>query len=310
MGVSGKMAKPRLLLTGASGFIGRHVLGILTQARRFDIHCVSSNADHASAENVHWHLANLLRENDRQSLIKDIRPTHLLHLAWYTEHGKVWESPENHDWVTASESIAEEFGRFGGKRAVFAGTCAEYEWGGNTILNETLSPTRPKSLYGQCKIAAHDKIASLAASSRFEFAWARIFFLYGPDEDPKRFVSFVARKLMQGEEAPLTHGEQVRDFLHVDDVADAFVSLLEHDFTGTVNIGSGQAVTLGSLAKTVATLLGADEGLLKFGAMEAPPNEPHVLLPDLSLIMRELDWRPQWTLDAGLKKFIQDLKSR
>ena len=304
------MPKPRLLITGASGFIGRHVLSILTQERGFEIHCVSSNADNAAAENVQWHLANLLCESDRKSLMERVQPTYLLHLAWYSEYGKFWDSPRNHDWVTATASIAEEFGRFGGKRAVFAGTCAEYDWGGDNLLNERLTPSRATSVYGRCKAAAHDKIASLAESSRFHFAWARIFFLYGPDEDPRRFVSFVAHKLMRGEEARLTHGEQVRDYSHVDDVAGALVYLLEHDFTGILNIGSGQAVTLGSLARKVATLLGADEDLLKFGWLEPRPNEPRVLLPDLSLTMRELDWRPQWTLDGGLKKFIQDLKRR
>lgn len=83
---------------------------------------------------------------------------------------------------------------------------------------------------------------------------------------------------------------------------------MEHDFTGTLNIGSGQAVTLGSLAKKVAALLGADEGLLRFGAMEAPPNDPAVLLPDLTLMTRKLNWRPRWSLDQGSRNLLKILR--
>src|SRR5205085_8625551 len=125
-----------------------------------------------------------------------------------------WTAPENVRWVEASLALLRAFAEAGGRRAVLAGTCAEYDWGaGDEVLNERNTPLRPDTLYGAAKHGLHVVGAAQAAQVGFELAWGRVFFLYGPGEAPGRLVPAVARALLAGEPAKTTAGTQVRDFL-------------------------------------------------------------------------------------------------
>lgn len=90
-------------------------------------------------------------------------------------------------------------------------------------------------------------------------AWGRIFHLFGPHEPPGRLVPAVVMALLKGEPARCTHGRQIRDFLHVEDVAAAFVALLTSDVRGTVNIGSGEPISLRHLVTRLAATVGAPQ---------------------------------------------------
>ena len=137
----------RVLVTGAGGFIGRQVVSELLR-RGDEVHAAdlpgSPSLDAVS------HPVDLLDEPMVDELIPRVEPTHLVHLAWYAEHGKFWNSPLNLDWLKASEKLFRSFAAHGGKRAVFAGTCAEYDWS-NSRLSEDATPSNPATLYGTCK---------------------------------------------------------------------------------------------------------------------------------------------------------------
>jgi nucleoside-diphosphate-sugar epimerase len=302
-----KSLKPRLLITGASGFIGRNVVALAQADNEFEIHCVSSKSNPAANRNLHWHRADLLNQNDCEALMSEVRPSHLLHLAWYTEHGQFWQSAENRQWVTATEFLAELFGKFGGVRAVFTGSGAEYDWSKGGVLDES-SPAKPAALYGECKLAALERVSSLASSFHFSFAWARFFSVYGPGEDSRRFISYVAGKLKRGQEAQILQRSFVRDFLHVEDVAQALVDLLRSKYTGVVNIGSGEASMLEQIARQIAQLLPANPNLLNFEAPELRSSEPQILLPDISVARKAINFKPRFTLEQGLQNFIESLK--
>src|SRR5438105_280249 len=130
----------RVLVTGASGFIGRHALPHL-EARGFEVHAPG----HSSF--------NVLDEKAHQPLLESIRATHLLHLAWDVTPGKYWTSLDNIEWVRASLSLFRHFAASGGKRWVGAGTCAEYDWSCGPVLSEETTPLRPTSLYGASKLS-------------------------------------------------------------------------------------------------------------------------------------------------------------
>lgn len=126
-----------------------------------------------------WHIGLTFWIADTHlPLLESIRPSHLLHAAWYAEHGKYWEAAENVSWLKATLSLIEAFCHAGGSRAVGVGTCAEYDWKyGMLVENET--PERPLSLYGSAKLAAGHHAAATAIVHGIEFAWARIFFRMG-----------------------------------------------------------------------------------------------------------------------------------
>ena len=231
-----KISKQKILITGATGFIGRHCLPLFVE-KGYEVHAVSFSENDFSYSDVRWHQVDLLNSQETASLVSSVIATHLLHLAWYTEHKKYWTALENHDWVRASFDLVKAFRSYGGQRAVIAGTCAEYDWGQGRCSEDT-TPLLPATLYGACRNELRQKIETFSKESGLSSAWVRIFFVYGPAEHPNRLVSSVIASLLEGKLIPCSEGNQKRDFLYVEDVASAFVALLESDFCGAINIGS------------------------------------------------------------------------
>jgi nucleoside-diphosphate-sugar epimerase len=286
----------RVLVTGARGFIGRRVIEPLLQ-RGYEVHAVSSQGG-AGAHPIAWHRADLLDAEQVAGLMDNVRATHLLHFAWYAEPGKYWMSPENYRWLEASVRLAREFRRNGGERVVMAGTCAEYDWRYG-FCSEQLTPRRPSTPYGVCKNAVQETLASYCESEGVSAAWGRIFFLYGPDEHPARLLASVVDSLRAGRPALCTHGGQIRDFLHVDDVASAFVALLDSSVQGAINIASGRPTAVRDLVLRAAEQLQGRERV-QFGALKSPSDEPPLLVGDVRRLAEELKWHPRHDLASGI----------
>lgn len=290
----------RVLVTGASGFIGRACVGPLA-ARGFDVHAVSSRAVDGGDTRASWHQCDLLVPGEPARLVDAVRPTHLLHLAWYAVPSKYWTAPENVDWVAASAALARAFERAGGRRFVGAGSCAEYAPASGDC-DERDTPLAPVTLYGTCKHAVHRVVSSLA-DGRFSFAWGRIFFLYGPHEDRSRLVPSVIRSLNDGREALCTAGTQVRDFMHVDDVGDAFAALLDSDVEGAVNIASGRPVRIADVVTSIARQMEAVD-LVRLGARPIPEGELPSITASTARLSDEVRWSASRDLDRGLADTI------
>ena len=288
----------RVLVTGASGFIGRNAVAPLVE-RGFEVHGVGRRRSADLPGEVVWHEADLLTAEDRAAVVGKVQASHLLHLAWYSEPGRFWAAPENLGWVGATVELLQAFAAAGGRRAVLAGTCAEYDWevAGRCVENET--PLRPVTLYGICKDATRRVCEGLADGPELDVAWGRIFFLYGPGEHPDRLVASVARALVRGDRAPTSEGRQIRDFMHVADVAAAFAAITASDVTGSVNVGSGTGVAVRDLARAIATAAGGEDRL-DLGAMPPRPGEPAELVADVNRLRDEVGYLPAITLSAGV----------
>jgi nucleoside-diphosphate-sugar epimerase len=228
-----------------------------------------------------------------------VRPTHLLHLAWVTTPGAYWTSPDNERWVEASLGLLRAFAGGSGRRVVIAGTCAEYDWTAPGPCHEFVTPTWPATLYGKCKDELRRRAESFAAAEGLSLAWGRLFFLYGPREHPARLVPSVTRSVLAGRFAECTSGAQVRDFLHVDDAAEALVVLLMSDVTGPVNVASGESIPVREVVETVATAAGRPD-LLRLGAKPSSANDPPVIAADVRRLRSEVGWVPRIGLAAGV----------
>lgn len=288
----------RILLTGATGFIGSPILRMLA-ADGDEVHAVSSRAVSSARDgNIFYHQGDLLNRDERQTLVEQIQATHLLHLAWEVDY----DSPLNFDWVQASFELVREFQKQGGERAVLAGTCYEYD-AESGYYTEGKTPLRPHTTYAECKDVLRRWVTAYAATVNLRFAWARIFFTYGPGESPGRLVPSVIQSLLNAQPAPCSHGEQVRDYLHVYDVASACIALLRSDMQGAVNVASGHPVRIKDLIEIIARELNQSD-LVRLGAIEAGPSEPAFLVANTQKLRDELGWTPSFTLEAGLKHTI------
>jgi nucleoside-diphosphate-sugar epimerase len=310
----------RVLVTGASGCIGRHLVPVLV-ARGWEVHALTSGRAGAGAlpgsgakasSDVTWHTGNLLRAGDADTVVRAVSPTHLMHLAWYIAPGRWAAAPENFEWVQASLALIGAFKAHGGTRVVTAGSCLEYDWRYG-YCSETLTPCTPHTIYGACKHALQILTSALTRDGSLASAWARIFFVYGPHEHPDRLVAAVIRSLLAGELARTSHGRQVRDYLFVEDVADVLVRLLESDVTGPINVASGQAIALRDIIAQIGQQTGRSE-LIQLGAIPQAATDTALVVADTSRLAAELDWQPRWDLARGIEKTIvwwrQELAAR
>lgn len=288
----------RILVTGAAGFIGRHCLAPLA-ARGFEIHAVSRNPPTTVSSAEVWHKGDLFDDAQVAALIAGVRPNHLLHLAWDTTPGKYRTSPDNRRWLEQSLKLVREFAAHGGSRAVLAGTCAEYE-PSDDPCEEFQTPLSSSVAYSAAKNELHT--ACRALLPEISLAWCRLFFLFGPGEDSRRFVPQIFAALAEGRTARASHGRQLRDFLHVVDAAEALAAIVDHEISGPVNIASGRAVTIADVVNGIADVFGRRD-LIHFGAISSDSAEPRAIVADVSRLRDELGWSPRFDLSSGLADF-------
>lgn len=226
----------------------------------------------------------------------------MLHFAWYAESGKFWRSTENFRWLESSIALLRCFKDYGGERVVMAGTCAEYDWSYG-VCSESGTPLNPATTYGVCKNVLQQTLRAFCEEENLSSAWGRVFFLYGPNEHPARLVSSVINSLLRGDVAKCSHGNQLRDFMHVEDVASAFVALLDCNVTGPVNIASGQPISLREVVLYAADYIGAHERV-EFGAIPASQNDPSTLIGDNLRLSFEVNWNLNRDLQLGIEQTV------
>ena len=290
----------RVLLTGAGGYIGRHMPKDLI-ARGYEVHAISRDAPEDPA-NIIWHSTDLLDTSATRSLLEKIGATHLMHLAWVTEPGVYLHSSQNKAWLGASKSLLESFVEYGGHRAVLTGTCAEYDWTNGHCV-ENVTPLRAKSLYAETKLAFRDAAYKLTETRELSVAWARVFFSFGPHERAERLVPAVIHALLAGERAKCVDGSLIRDFMYVPDIASAMVAVLDAGFCGDINIASGKPLTLEDLITRIAGKLDAADRV-DFGHYPRRPDDPQKITAAVSHLTEEIGWAPEHDLDSAIDKTI------
>lgn len=281
----------KVLVTGGSGFIGRQVLKQLGEARIKAVVLGRKPPDGYKGEFIEADLLNIAGNKD---IIKNAGFSHLIHLAWYTEHGAYWASPMNLRWVDATVRLAEDFCLAGGKQMVLAGTCAEYDWSYGYCIEKT-TPLSPRSLYGSAKDATRRLVSAVCVEHQVQCAWGRVFLPYGSGEDRRRLVPALI-DVFEGNRAPFgVNAAAFRDFLCVTDVAAGFIVLLQGDVSGDFNICSGQPVQIAEVVKLLAKSRNADPQLVLSLSVDRP-DEPEIIIGDNKKIV-QIGWRAKHRLN-------------
>lgn len=294
----------KILVTGASGFIGSQVTSALLSAGHEVAALVRPQTSLQRLQGIKGQIIRLQADlGDSEALrpvLEQWRPEACIHLAWYAEPGQYLHSSKNVAFLRNSLTFLEELGRAGCAQVVAAGTCAEYDSERGWLHED--GPTKPETLYAASKLSLCQIGQHLAALSGGKFAWARIFYPYGPGEDARRAVPALIGALLRGESFPASEGLQVRDYLHVADIASAFCRLVQEQATGIYNISSGNPVTMRRVMETVGEILGRKD-LIQFGAAPARAWDPPFICGD-SRRLRALGWAPSFGLEDGLRATV------
>jgi UDP-glucuronate decarboxylase len=231
------------------------------------------------------------------------KPEACIHAAWYANPADYLDSPRNVDSLDATLRLALRLGSSGCRRFVGVGTCFEYDTSGDAPLRES-SPLVPGRLYSACKVGAWHAVQQIGRLTGMSIAWARLFYLYGPREDPRRLVPSVVRALLEGREAPISPGAQVRDFLHVEDVASALWAVATSVAEGAVNVGSGQQLTVADLVRTLGAITERAQ-FVKLGGLPYRAGDPMFVCADVQRLFAECNWRPRFTSETGLRDTVE-----
>ena len=298
-------------MTGAGGFVGSRVARRLLADGHDVCALMRPSTSRARLEGVEDRLTFVAGDVGHVDGWRDAvaawQPDACIHTAWYAEPGKYLDSKLNLDGLRNGLALLEEMAAIGCKRVVMTGTCFEYDLEGGTLTEDT--PVKPRTLYAACKLALGVVAAQRAAQLGVAFAWGRIFYVYGPYEDPRRLVPALTLALLRGERFAATTGEQLRDYIHVDDIASAFVALAATGSSGVFNICSAEPATIKQLMLEVGRLLGREE-LIAFGARPPGAYEPAVIRGDNSRLRAATGWAPARTLHQGLAETVEWWRAR
>jgi UDP-glucose 4-epimerase len=297
----------RILITGATGFLGSYVLKRLLADRRHDVAVL------IRPESDTWRVSALLNQAERipfglsdltsaRGHVADFRPDTVIHLAWSGVGNRFRNDLAQVDNLRATVDLVELTRSVGGTVWVGIGSQAEY---GPTqgVIHEGM-PTRPTTLYGVTKLSAYMLADHLCAQAGIRFGWVRVFSTYGPMDDPSWMIPYLILKLLNGEKPALTPGTQVWDYLHAEDAARAIVSVaVSSSASGVFNLGSGRPRAI----REIVTLVRDQVDLalpLGFGEVPFRPDQVMHLEADVSRLRDQTGWLPTISLEDGIQQTV------
>lgn len=293
----------RIIVTGGSGFLGSAFVRLSRQAGHQV--AVLSRSGLGVSEGTTWLPGGISKPPWKE--IERFAPTACLHAAWIATPGVYLESPENEAWMRWSFDFLSRLAESGVGHVTVLGTCIEYRIDG-TPLSEDKNLIVPASPYARAKCSLHNKLVANWARCAAEgspvpaLAWARIFYPYGEGEHPARLASSIIDKLCRGESVDLKNPQSIKDYIHVEDVASGLLTIVNQQYAGAINVGTGQGLTVGNIARELGQIIGRTE-LIKMP--QHPRTDPLDYVVANIARLRGLGWTPKITISAGLNRMVE-----
>jgi nucleoside-diphosphate-sugar epimerase len=293
----------QFVITGSRGFIGRAVCRRFTERGIDVIGIVRPGPFSGHEDGVRYHQADL---SDPASLLPDDCVNDaftLIHLAWNVRKRNAFAFQAQD--VAIFAGLLDYWAPRNLRAVVAAGSAEEYAKRGG-YLREGDPPIGEFSPYGWGKRAAHDLARTWWKETGISVSWIRPFTVYGPGQRGDMLIPYAVRRALSGQSADFTDGSQRRDFVHVDDVAEAFhtAAMLQPQGFHDVNIGTGEPVAVRDVLGRLARHFGAEDRF-HFGAIRRRPGEPDVQAAATGVAARLLDWRVRVPLEEGLQTLIK-----
>ena len=285
----------KVLLTGGTGLIGKESVRFLKEAG-FEIFGIT-NCE-TSISDVNWINCDLFNHEDVKKVFDEVKPEYLLNFAWITG-GDYLTNPKNLLFKNAGIKMLEYFKANGGKRAVYAGTCFEYDITAEKLSEKT--PVKPSTLYAQSKNELHIECEKFSKENGLSFGWGRIFYVFGHNENPTRLTAKIIDSLLNNNKFQLGAPNNFLDYMYTKDIANAFVKFLQSEYVGSVNICTGKGILLKDYALKIQELMG------KKDLIEFERNKPASLIcvGDNTILKNIIGFEPVYNIDSALKEIVK-----
>ena len=293
----------KILLTGPTGFIGKAFIPLALrrshQLAGLVIPSETIPAELSPGNDLAWLRGTL--EQAPWNEIAAFRPDVCMHMAWITTPGIYLETPENFRFLESSISFLRKIRDLGCRHIFGLGTCIEYHIT-EQPLSEELTPIVPTTTYARCKNELRLTMQNDATDKDFRFCWGRVFYPYGPGEHPSRLCSAIIQKLFRNEKIVLKTPDSTKDYIYIDDLADALLTVLEKKYRGTINLGTGIGVSVRQIGQTLGELMGKPQLIEEANPPEVDPLG--YVVADASRL-HGLGWQPAHDLRHGLQKLLE-----
>jgi UDP-glucose 4-epimerase len=285
----------RVLVTGASGFIGSHLSRRLL-ALGAELHAVS-RATQTHNDAGQWWQADLSNSARVNEVVATIKPELIYHLASHVSGSRDLAAvvPTLQANLVSTVNLMTAAAEFGCPRVVLAGSLEEPQ--GNIAT--------PSSPYAAAKWAASGYARMFHSLYATQTIGLRIAMVYGPNQpDASKLIPYVIRSLLRGEAPQLASGRREVDWIYVDDVVDAMIASADsqHDGCLSVEIGSGSSVSIGEIAERLCRLISPSLRPILGAIADRPCDRSWTA--DITLAQEKLGWQPRTQLDDGLRKTV------
>jgi nucleoside-diphosphate-sugar epimerase len=289
----------RVVITGATGFLGSHLLRRL-HGGGVEVHAVSrSDQTHQAPQAARWWRADMADPLDVHRVLDSTRPDVVYHLSGLSTGvpDRAFVLPTLHSLLVSTVNVLAAARELGGCRVVLAASLTEPEAGRTEPV--------PGSPYAAAKWAAGGYARMFHGLYGLPVVMVRPFMTYGPGQDPRKIVPYIIRSLLDGQAPQLSSGTQRFDWIYVDDVVEGLIAAGHAaDVEGsTIDLGSGTTVAVHDVAERIVRVIGTTVRPL-FGARPDRPLE-WVRTADVGGARDKLGWTPSVSLDSGLQRTVE-----
>jgi nucleoside-diphosphate-sugar epimerase len=285
----------RVLITGATGFIGKHLLSLLNQHEVLILSRSLGVSTHPNCSHLQCNLGQL---DLVQKELVDFAPEVCIHLAWEALPDYSLETCQHN--FDLSINLVKTMGMLGCQKVFISGSCWEYGSLNGEVKESYIS--KEVGLFASFKTSLRLVAESLSDDYSFDLIWGRIFFVYGEGQRVTSLIPSCIQSLSQNQSPDIRTPEAINDFIHVMDVAQAIKNLIETpNSAGIYNISSGQPHSVDDIVCMISKILGKES----FCNHKKNIANGEGFWGDISELTRATGFTPQVSLKQGIQAIIK-----
>jgi nucleoside-diphosphate-sugar epimerase len=293
--------KNNILIVGGTGFIGYHLAKKFLK-KGWKVTSISTKRPKKLRylPKVKYILCDITNKNTlKRSIQKSFN--YVVNLGGYVDHSNKKKTFESH--YIGCRNLTEIFLKKMPKAFIQMGSSVEY--GNLQSPQKENGKCNPKSLYGRAKLLASNHLINLYKKKKFPSTILRLYLAYGPKQDLNRFLPIIISGCKKNKKFPCSRGNQLRDFVHVNDVVDVIIkSLASENARGQIiNIGSGKPKKLRNIIEHVCKI--SNGGYPQFGKIKLRKDEILRIYPSIKKAENLINWKPRMSFEKGIKDTIK-----